>query len=362
MKGAVMKRINLFLMVMVLFGALAWLPACNSTDVSGPEVPDIETREQNPDLDDPYGGYNVADEAPGFGDPAMIEEFGDAATVDYDDPMNADPLVANIMSRPMAQHFLMITWGNLERDSTVDFVTEWSGSLTVDPGVILLKRVVRFENHDRILPRERRDLLEWISFTQPAFDGIIVRVFPVQQRAATDVKDTTAVVTFSTGPLTKSFTIDELRDIDLVIPVDDAGNAVAFNSIVIPIGGCPSGFLGGIWADNPDTTGGSFKGMWMSEKGHAMGFLMGHYGVNSEGNRVFFGKWISLSGEFRGLIKGRYGSFPNAPGGFFQGVYLGRSLRVRGDLKGIWQTSDKIEGGGFFKGRWAARCPTLVKP
>lgn len=357
-----MKRINLFLMVIVLLGAMAWLPACQSTDVAGPEQNDIETREQIPDLDDPYGGYNVADEAPGFDDAEMIEQFGDAATVEYNDPMNRDPLVADILSRPMAQHFLMITWGNLERDSTVDFVTEWSGSLTVDPGVILLKRVVRFENHDRILPRERRDLLEWISFTKPAFDGIIVRIFPVPNRATDDAKDSTAVVTFATGPLTKSFTMAELRDIHLVIPVDDAGNAVAFNSIVIPVGGCPSGFLGGIWADNPDTTGGRFKGMWMSENGRAMGFLKGHYGVNSEGNRVFFGKWISLNGEFRGLIKGRYGSFPNAPGGFFQGVYLDRSLRIRGDLKGIWKTSDQIEGGGFFMGRWAARCPTIVAP
>jgi hypothetical protein len=357
-----MKRVNLFLMVIVLLAALAWLPACQSTDVAGPTENDIATREQVPDLDDPYGGYNLADESPGFDDAAMIEQFGDAATKEYDDSMNDDPLVANLRHRPMAQHFLMVTWGNLRRDSTVDFVTEWSGSLTVDPGAIVLKRVVRFEGHDRILPRERRDLLEWISFTKPAFDGIIVRLFARPQLSADEVKDTTAVVTFSTGPLTKSFTLAELRDIHEVIPVDEAGNAVALNSIIIPVGGCPSGFLSGIWANNPDTTGGHFKGMWMSEKGHAMGFLKGHYGVNSEGKRVFFGKWISLGGEFKGLIKGRYGSFPNAPGGFFQGVYLDRSLRIRGDLRGIWQTSDKIEGGGFFKGRWSARCPDAVRP
>ncbi|MFH1755259.1 MAG: hypothetical protein ABIA59_06105 [Candidatus Latescibacterota bacterium] len=357
-----MKRINFFLIAIILAGALAWLPACQSTDVTGPTENDILTREQDPNLDDPYGGYNLADEAPGFEDAALIDEFGEDATREYDDPMNRDPLVADILSRPAAQHFLMITWGNLERDSTIDFVTEWSGSLTVDPGIILLKRLIRFENHDRILPRERRDLLEWISFTQPAFDGIIVRILPAPRLTAADIKDTTTVVTFSTGPLTKSFTIAELRDIHEVIPVDRAGNAVAFNSIVIPAGGCPSGFLGGIWADNPDTTGGHFRGMWMSEKGHAMGFLKGHYGVNSEGNRVFFGKWIGLTGEFKGLIKGRYGSFPNAPGGFFQGVYLDRSLRIRGDLKGIWKTSAAVTGGGFFKGQWAARCPNIVRP
>jgi len=356
-----MKRIHIFLMVISLLGALAWLPACQSTDISGPADNNIEAREQIPDLDDPYGGYNMADEAPGFDDPAMIEEFGEEASAEYNDPMNSDPLVAGLMNRPPAQHFLMITWGNLERDSTVDFVTEWSGSLTVDPGAILLKRVLRFENRDRILPRERRDLLEWISYTQPAFDGVIVRILPLPNPTAAAVNDTSAVVTFATGPLTKSFRMEELKDIHMVIPVDDAGNAVAFNSIVIPAGGCPSGFLGGIWADNPDTTGGFFKGMWMGENGRAMGFLKGIYGVNSEGRPVFFGKWIALNGEFRGLLKGHYGSFPNAPGGFFEGVYLDRSLRIRGDVKGIWKTSDKINGDGFFEGRWAARCPDPAK-
>ncbi|NIM20293.1 MAG: hypothetical protein GTO51_08695 [Candidatus Latescibacteria bacterium] len=358
-----MKRASLFLVAIITLTALAWLPACQSPEVTEPTSQDLYTREQVPDLDDPYGGLNLADEAPAFGDPMMLEEFGESMVQEYDDPIANRAGVAEMMRHRLGRHYLMITWGNLERDTTITFWTEWSGSLTVDPGVIILRRIIRFEEHDQILPRERRDLLEWESFTGPAFDGIVVRIIPTSNLSSTDVKDSTSVVTFSTGPLAISFTIDELRDIHRVIQVDDAGNAVAFNSIYIPPLGCPKGFLGGIWKDDPDTTDvprGTFRGMWMSDRGAHMGFLKGFYGLNSDGDRVFFGKWISLNGQFNGLLKGRWGPFPDAPGGFFEGVYLDRNLNVRGDLKGIWKKGDHISGGGFFKGRWATRCPTLT--
>ncbi len=356
-----MKRAYLLLICLTLTTTLAWLPACQSPDVTGPIENDLLTREQDPNLDDPYGGYNVADEAPGFDDPALLEEFGEKAVEEFDDPISLEPLVADIVAMPLPQHFLMITWGNIERDTTIDFVTEWSGSLTIDLGAIILKRVIRFENHDRILPRERRDLLEWVSYTQPAFDGIIVRLLPISRPSTADVADTTSLVTFATGPLTISFSLEELRDIHRVIPVDNAGNAVAFNSIVIPARPCPHGFLGGIWKANPDAAGGKFFGMWMNEKGGHMGFLKGFYGVNSAGENVFYGKWIGLSGKFRGLLKGRWGVFPDALGGFFEGVYLNRQLHVIGDLKGVWKTSEHINGGGFFRGRWARRCYSLTR-
>ena len=358
-----MKRFY-FLMVMAVVLSLAYLPACQSPDVSGPAENDIGTRPQDPNLDDPYGGFNLADEAPGFDDPVLLGEFDEATLVEYDDPIGRESDIAAAVKRPLPQHYLMITWGNLERDSTINFSTDWSGSLMVDRGAILLKRIIQFEDHDQILPRVARNKLEWISYTGPAFDGIVVRILPRPDIAAdSSVADTADVanrVTFATGPLTVSFTIAELRDLHRVIRVDNMGNAVAFNSVVVYPNACPRGFLGGLWKDNPDTTGGTFRGMWISEKGAHMGFLKGIYGVNSAGDRVFFGKWISLNGKFKGILKGQWGYFPEAPGGFFEGVYMNRSLRVMGDLKGVWQKSDSIGGGGFFKGRWANRCPSIT--
>jgi hypothetical protein len=358
-----MKRFYLFLVMAVVL-SLAWLPACQSPDASGPTENDLETRTQEPNLDDPYGGFNLADEAPGFDDPVLLNEFDDSKVAEYNDPVSQQPDIAAAIKRPLPQHYLMITWGNLERDSLIDYWTEWRGSLTVDQGAILLKRIIRFEGRDQILPRTARNKLEWISNTGPGFDGIVVRILPRRDICAdSSVVDTACVanmVTFDTGPLTVSFTLAELRDIHRIIRVDNMGNAVSFNSIIVYPNSCPRGFLGGIWKDNPDTTGGTFRGMWMSEKGAHMGFLRGIYGVNSAGDRVFFGKWVSMNGKFKGILKGHYGNFPDAPGGFFEGVYLSRSLRIRGDLKGVWQKSDRLNGGGFFKGRWANRCPAIT--
>ncbi len=351
-----MKRTHLFLAVLAFAAALAFLPACQTSEVTGPTDSELYTRDQVPDINDPYGGYNLADEPPGFGDPALLEESSEAKGMDYDDPISDTPAVARLIDRPVPRHFLLITWGNLERDSTITFATDWSGSLTVDAGTIILRRVIRFEPRDRILPRERRDLLEWISYTGPAFDGILVRILPAPTAASVESVDSPGDLTFSTGPLTISFTYDELKDIHKVIRVDEAGNAVAFNSIIVPRR-CPHGFLGGVWRNDPDENGGIFYGMWMSELGHHVGYLKGFYGVDSTGARTFFGKWIDCNGRFKGILRGHWGSFPNAPGGFFEGVWFGRSLRVQGTLKGIWKHNNAIDRGGFFRGRWATRCP-----
>ena len=88
-----------------------------------------------------------------------------------------------------------------------------------------------------------------------------------------------------------------------------------------------------------------------------MGYLRGVYGPNSRGEEVFFGKWITGNGEFMGLLSGRYGRLPEHPGGWFEGLWVGRDLRIRGGLRGEWGVGDEIKGGGFFRGIWALRCP-----
>jgi hypothetical protein len=267
------------------------------------------------------------------------------------------------------RRFLLITWGNLRDDSTITFSTDWSGSLCVENGAVRALRTVRFERGDYLLPRASRACVEWVSHTQPDFDGVLLALH--REPCDSLISVSTAVdslcgeplrVTFKTGPLTVSFTQDELKDLHKVIPVDDAGNAVAFNTLVLMPGECRHGFLAGQWkhVDN-ERFDGIFRGQWVSENGLHEGFLRGVYGTNRRGEHVFFGKWITADGTFRGLLKGRYGRGLDAAtndqvDGWFRGVWFNRSLTVGGGLHGVWGEGEKEGEGGFFRGAWAARC------
>ncbi len=334
----------------------AWGFTGCASPTSDTTADDMATRTQTVDLDDPYGGYNLADESPMFGDASMAV-YDETSVSEVDDNTDNDPSI----SPDRARRYLMITWGNLKGDSVPAFATEWSGSLTVDNGVVAAKRTIRFEPNDGLLPRTSRDKLEWVSFTKPHFDGIIVALHKV----VTDTTDTLAVdaaqpqlvVNFETTPLKVSFTEEELRDLHQVFEVDDAGNAVAFNVITVEPQACPAGFMAGAWRNVEDRPGGVFRGKWISHSGLHMGYLKGVYGHTSAGENVFFGKIIARNGRFEGLMKGLYGAHNDGqPGGWYRGVWIGRALRAQGDLGGNWVTSDDIDGGGYFRGKWQRHC------
>jgi hypothetical protein len=241
----------------------------------------------------------------------------------------------------------MVTWGNLRSDSTINYSTDWTGSLCVENGAVRVLRTIRFERGDHLSPRTTRTCVGWVSHTQPSFDGILVSLHREPCDSLVSTRSTVATVdslcanpfqvTFKSGPLTVTFNQDELRDLHKVIPVDNAGNAVAFNTIALMPGECPSGFLAGQWKDVDDKRyDGIFRGQWVSENGLHEGFLRGVYGANGRGDHVFFGKWISKDGTFRGLLKGRYGHDPSASpvndrgDGWFKGVWFNRNLTVGG--------------------------------
>jgi hypothetical protein len=326
---------------------------------------DVSSRTQTINLDDPYGGFNTSNEAAAFGDASLATDFGPdfAGIADDDvDTTRTDP------RRP--KRFLMVTWGNLRADSLIDFPTDWSGSLCVENGVVSVLRTIRFEPRDTLLPRTSPACVEWVSHTMPSFDGILVALHHERCDSTLDSagfdEDRPCIepisVTFTTGPLTVTFTQEELADLHKVIVVDDAGNAVAFNTIVMMPGECPHGFLAGEWKDvEAERYKGIFRGQWVSENGEHHGFVRGVYGPNGRGEPVFFGKWISAGGEFRGLLRGRYGLLPptndSEADGWFAGVYLNRYLREVGGLRGVWGEGTGEDEGGFFRGAWAARCP-----
>ena len=179
-----MKRQTLSIAIISL---LTWwtLPGCLNPS-SGDSVDNgLVTREETVDFDDPYGGYNLGDESEAFGDATMVDDFGPATVAGYDDPMADDPIITDANRNHKTRRYLMITWGNLERDSLVTSSTDWSGSLCVENGAVLLRRTIRFEDNDKILPRVSRDKLEWASHTRPHFDGILVGLHRMCKRDTT---------------------------------------------------------------------------------------------------------------------------------------------------------------------------------
>lgn len=323
---------------------------------------DISTREQTVNLDDPYGGFNTADETPAFGDAMLAADYGPDSDVEVHDDVDT---TRTDHRRP--HRFLMVTWGNLRADSTIDYPTDWTGSLCVENGVVVVKRTIQFEERDHLQPRTSRECVEWVSHTQPHFDGVIVAILKTRcdslltSTANVDTLcDEPLSVTFQTGPLTVTFTQDELANLHKVIQVDDAGNAVAFNTLIVMPGECPQGFLAGQWKNVEDKRyAGVFRGKWVSENGLHMGYLRGVFGENGQGHHVFFGKWITQNGRFKGLLTGRYGAFETTDrgaDGWFEGVYFSRELHTMGGLKGVWGTRDDEKEGGFFRGVWGARC------
>jgi hypothetical protein len=360
-----MRRTS-FWQITLLTIALVWAITGCDNNASSPSVEDeLLTREQVVDLDDPYGGFNFGDETPNFADPMLAADYGPEAVAEFDDPMENDVEVNDIRSHARPHRYLMITWGNLDADTTIDFVTDWTGGLGVKNGVVVLKRTIRFDAHDEILPRTSRDRIDWISQTKPHFDGVLVELHKVVARDTTGDSTLVALetdrplsVTFRTGPLTVTIDEEDLKDLHRVVTVDDAGNAVAFNTVTVSPGECPNGFLAGQWRNVNDRPGGIFRGHWISHNGVHMGYLRGVYGPNSRGEKVFFGKWIDRSGRFQGLLAGHYQGSDDRPGGSFEGIWLSRELREMGRLGGEYGVRENDEGRpvGFFRGRWHARC------
>jgi len=341
----------------------AFTGCSTTTDTDAPN--DVSTRTQSVNLDDPYGGYNTADEQPAFGDSYLLDNYG-AETNNFVAASDSDSTREDHMR---IHRYLMVTWGNLRADSTIDFSTDWSGSLCVENAIVRPVRTIRFEYpQDYLTPPASRNCVAWVSHTRPHFDGILFSLhhMPCDSLSTLATPDSLCgspmSVTFTTGPLTVTFTQDELRNLHKVIKVDDAGNAVAFNTLTLEPHACPHGFLAGQWKNvEGKRYDGIFRGEWMTENGLHAGFLRGVYGQNRHGENVFFAKWINDGGHFRGIMAGTYGRNPESTtvdaDGWFKGMWFSRNLQVAGNVGGVWgDHSGDDEEGGFFRGVWDTNC------
>jgi hypothetical protein len=262
---------------------------------------------------------------------------------------------------------------------------DWSGTLHMNGGLIVVERAIAFERNDSIA-RIDSATIGWISHTGPHFDGIQVKlVVPLDSAFCGGC---TPSLELSTGPYSRTFSLAELLALDVLSPVDSCGNAISITSVLVPPG-CPHGQLMGAWdatdldslaaADtlaNGGIVEGVFRGVWIGQGGRIGGHLKGVFGTNGDGKRVFFGKYIDLTGRFMGILRGSVISplrpaFDNGPGdgrddparirrprGWFFGEWIDENLNVQGKLMGRWMASEA--GKGFFHGIWGMRCSNVI--
>lgn len=371
-----MLRRTLHLLVLSL---LFWGLGCSHSTT------DSDQGTQLSNLNDQFGGFTTSDEKPAFDDPDLLAQVDNDE--EFEDPILRLAEVDTLLADDEAGFYHMrIVWGRLCVDTTVTEATEWSGSLSVNKGAEIIRRVIRFEpNQDYVHPRTDRKLIEWTSRTSIHNDGIavdiviprpkpvldsttVIEIVSENDTVVTILVDTTypvldpVEVVFETGPYSSTFTLAEIGALDTVIYLDDS-NAVAFHGLKLDCRPCPRGMLTGTWGHDENGQG-VFEGLWITRNGLITGFLKGFYGKSDDGASVFKGKWISRSGLFEGLLAGSYGqSLPDdteleRQRGYFRGkIYSAQRVEI-GILKGKYQDSNVLDGG-FFQGRWRITCPDL---
>jgi hypothetical protein len=360
----------MLLLLLIVLGSGCQLAG---NDPASPGTVPEDPPETGLDLDSETGGFSFTDEDPAFGEPEIYECYDKEPA--FDDPYREVEQVREMERRHGARIYrFRAIWGRLARafdDSTTSerCPLDWTGTLHMEGGTIIIEKVIAFEAADSVY-RVDRSTIGWVSHTRPHVDGIQVRIIcppPPSPDSVSNVEPAPLLV-FETKPYTAKFTLEELKAMHIVHPVDRCGNGISINShIVRPL--CPHGHLMGGWhriepdtiisADSTETRGvvhGHFRGVWIGQHGLAAGYLKGVYGVNSAGEHVFFGKYVDRSGGFKGILKGRYGSAPaidaanQHPYGWFEGVWFGRDRIVKGRLKGHWAADEP--GYGFFHGIW----------
>jgi hypothetical protein len=342
-----MKKI--FLLALLLAGLGLVMGGCSSST----DPAEIESN-----LED-FGQFTATDEAsPDFGDADLAEVLADTEEEEYDDPVAESPVVINMnnLGHPDVFGFRMI-WGNLPRDTNVTKFTDWSGSLTISRGAIVVTHLIKFEpGQDYLLPRYNDtgyyipEELHWVSQTSWHMDGLATKLY-----IPPSVNEDTVTLTYESDQLSISFTIDQLEDLDTLIDVD-YGNAVSFQAIRCELwADSPTrGHLAGRWGRD-DNGQGIFYGRWMNSNGRLVGAIKGVWGIDDAGNQVFIGKWIDRSGKFRGFVKGLWYQDPlsdnvRASGRFRGMIFNAERLRI-GYLHGHY-TMRTDRPGGYFAGKW----------
>ena len=314
---------------------LAALPAvaCTTNDNSMPTNADEVTSA----IEKSNGGFDTADEAPLFDDDATFEAAAIEADSTESDAMT--PAVADMERLPGVRvRNVVMLWGQLPLDPTQTGVRDWSGRLELNRGGMRIARKIAFEalQGDRILPRTDRAIIDFVSHTRPAADGLVLTI---------------ADPAPGTGPLTLTYTPAdgsaahtlELRDLADGPVVADVGDG---NKIIVSARDrdpCDHGFMRGRWRALKEGFG-VYLGVVADDDGNPIGHVRGIWGVKRDGSHAFFGKYIDRDGKFRGILAGTWDDQ------HFDGRWIVRS-GDHGQVHGIYFRHDTLRGGGFLA-RW----------
>jgi len=344
-----MKKV--FFLLLVLAATALTIGGCSTSTEPADNTSNLEN----------FGSYQATDEpSADFGDPALAELLTDQSEQPYTDPAATSPAVDSLENslRPDLFCFRMV-WGNLARDSNITNLTDWSGTLTLSRGAVIVTRLIGFEpGQDSIITRPYLNIMtglnmiEWGSSTSWHLDGIGARLIVPQSPT-----DELVTVTYESSRLKITFTMDRFDDLDTLISIGP-GNAISFHSIrceripAIPT----NGYLTGRWGRDENGNG-IFYGRWMNVTGQIMGAVKGDWGIDSTGHRFFVGKYVDISGCFEGFVKGTWRDFPmsssadRCPTGGFWGRVFDADRQPIGEIKGHYMRAE-FRRGGYFSGFW----------
>lgn len=317
--------------------ALLALTACVAD--SEPTIPET-SEEVLTAIEKENGGLTMDDEAPTFGSDALFEAAAIEPDASEADAMS--PEVTGMQAMPGVRiRNVLLAWGQLPADPNTAAVRDWSGSLVLNRGGMLIRRRIAFEQAtgDRVMPRTDRTRIDFISRTRPAADGLVLTVVDPAP---------------GTGPLTLTYTpndgparvleLRELADGPVIVDVDAEGNRIIVSAR--DRDPCDHGIMRGRW-HALDEHHGAYLGVVADEDGTPVGHVRGIYGKRRNGNQVFFGKFIGSDGRFRGILAGNYDD------GEFQGRWLTRA-GDHGQLHGVYFRHETLRGGAFVA-RWGEK-------
>jgi hypothetical protein len=314
--------------------SLVGIAAC-ATDNSEPTVTPTDVNTQ---LAQTNGGFTTADEAPEFGIP---EEFT-AANIEVEgananDTMSANPAVTGVMAVPTVEaRDVVVMWGHIPAGSGGE-LRDWSGSLTLSRGAMIVQRTIAFEANDHLdLPRTSPLSVSFTSHTKPASDGVALRIWDDSASAAP------LTLTYQSAvDATQTYVID-LTALDAGPVIIDAGGGdkVVAVDLKEPAAVCDGGFMHGRFRALAPGLG-FYLGHVLDRTGQVIGHVRGIYGKG-----MIYGKFIDLEGHFVGIINGTYDATDD---------FNARWISLQGDrglIHGHYFDDPTVDGG-FFLARWA---------
>ncbi len=313
-----------------------------------------DTTEIGAQIEKENGGLDMDDEATLFG---IADDFEDANLIDeedeHEDELDGTTEITDVEEvSGVAVYHVAIRWGQMPGNRDNEVGRDWSGTLSVNRGAMVVRSRVAFEASDRVLPRVDRQKVSFESRTLPHSDGLRLTVLDPTPGA-----DEPLVIAYRTGEgLVHSIAIEDLVAEPHDYVVDDANNRIRAIAMRRPVDVCDYGFLTGRWHKVGERFG-VLRGRVTNEHGRTVGFMKGIYGVKRDGDRVFFAKVIEKEGRSRGIIAGHYGN------NRFRGVWRTRDGEY-GRAGGAYR--ETVPGpriGGIYRGLWAeTSCDIAVEP